>query len=1464
MKKNFILFALMVFLPILAFAQQTVRFKFSTSERNPGTATVTYDGQAINLSGYYDALFWEEDLSIGGTSNGHARTTVTKNGEAVALGAIKDAGTYSIRHYEGGRWRGQGWQNGQWFYGTVTIKPLNLEEANLEFEGVDNAIYNRKAWYPTKINITVGEGAAKKIVETLTYSEPQRAIVSSYSGDETSVDIEDNIYPGTATVTVAALSANDAPTQLAGNYTGSVEGSFPIAAKSIGDFTIGFTETPNFTYNGMVQKPTVVVKDENGVEWEENDEFSIDIPESKNAGDYTATVSFDASFFTAAETDDPAASEEEEEEEVITVVLDYSIAKKPLANSMLTIVGEASITGTATFTFDAEAHPSANEFAVEDLVGEGENKMNIITPDDYTLGETAVNAGNYEYVITATEDGNYSGTAKQSFLIGRNAIVINAAQIWKWYGEDDSKARSTVTGEAAEYVDFTIDSNSDVLALEPTQKKHILSYLTFARANGDNGENAGSHDYMIVAKPDMTGCNFAIQIQHNSSKLVIQKRPITVSVNDPLVASVDNTWKYYLEGDPKFTPVLIEGELQYDDKIADAIKITRAKAGTAEGENIGEYPFSATSDNYDVTLVDEAFEIKERPNSNATLEYASVVFDGRYKTPKVTVKSKVNNVEVTLQEGEGKDYTVEYDNNRNVTNSAKATVIFNEANFPNEANQTLYFKITKRDLHVKVQSFSDETGAQNTNYNVRPNSQKINFIYSNSFGVKADNYSKSENKEDVEGEGFVRPTVTLKETDDPTKYNLEVSGGSAKNYNLIADNNTGVLTVLRAKFLQITISGEKYYGDADPKFVVKAKGWELDETTAQQDAILKPNGTDYAFKMVRDEGEDAGNYGITITGPSVLGNEGTGYNVEYIDGGFTINPRPLTITADNTSKTYGDADPVPYPVTIGDMGLANGDTEEDILSFTFTYTAWEGTWPFMVPVERTVTVPVYDVTRVEGENAGVYNLTGIAPNRWARYNENLNNYDITWTVFNDKGVNNKLTINKKALTIYPIDGEKVYGEPDPNFAETNVKVEGLQFDETPAEVLKVNGHYIYKVTRNAGEAAGTYTLTIADNKVYNYEKPPFTLQNYTYEYAPTTAKFVIKQKPLIVKALDQTIPYATEINKYYIAIGTVNQDGTISYVNKKADDVLANNDKVKDVIELRTDITAVGTHDPSENPYKYTPLKSANYSIAEEDFVQGYLTIGKLPYLPLDERDLATLTKKSVEVLPLSQVIKDHDGATMDVYLPGRSMIMEQWYTFVLPFDIRVSKLSKALDYAVVDMLDETTSGSFNFQTAMANIPANTPFLVQVADNNKGEAQMRSIKIEKQLIKYAEEAVATDASGDYKFVGSYDSFKGLESNQLRMKHTSPTVDEKFVRGDAKSSIRETEAWLEIPADVEFANVRIYIQEPDGSTTAINGVAEEGADVAAEGWYTINGVKLEGEPTVSGTYIFNGKKVFIQK
>ena len=56
---------------------------------------------------------------------------------------------------------------------------------------------------------------------------------------------------------------------------------------------------------------------------------------------------------------------------------------------------------------------------------------------------------------------------------------------------------------------------------------------------------------------------------------------------------------------------------------------------------------------------------------------------------------------------------------------------------------------------------------------------------------------------------------------------------------------------------------------------------------------------------------------------------------------------------------------------------------------------------------------------------------------------------------------------------------------------------------------------------------------------------------------------------------------------------------------------------------------------------------------------------------------------------------------------------------------------------------------------------------------------------------------------------------------------------------------------------------IIVEEADGSTTAISGITADGVAVKAEGWYTIDGMKLNAAPTQKGIYINNGKKIVVK-
>ena len=74
--------------------------------------------------------------------------------------------------------------------------------------------------------------------------------------------------------------------------------------------------------------------------------------------------------------------------------------------------------------------------------------------------------------------------------------------------------------------------------------------------------------------------------------------------------------------------------------------------------------------------------------------------------------------------------------------------------------------------------------------------------------------------------------------------------------------------------------------------------------------------------------------------------------------------------------------------------------------------------------------------------------------------------------------------------------------------------------------------------------------------------------------------------------------------------------------------------------------------------------------------------------------------------------------------------------------------------------------------------------------------------------------------------------------------------------------------IDIGSEIEFKatpSTAATASTPTGTVTAINGVTKEviGTNLNADGWYTLNGVKLNAAPTEKGIYINNGKKIVIK-
>ena len=303
------------------------------------------------------------------------------------------------------------------------------------------------------------------------------------------------------------------------------------------------------------------------------------------------------------------------------------------------------------------------------------------------------------------------------------------------------------------------------------------------------------------------------------------------------------------------------------------------------------------------------------------------------------------------------------------------------------------------------------------------------------------------------------------------------------------------------------------YGDAEPTL------------TATNTDLVGNDTLNYTLSRV--EGNNVGEYVITVT----LG-DNPNYDVTAINAKLTINKKAASITADNKSKTYGDADPA---LTATATDLVGSDTLN------------------------------YTLSRAEGENVGEYAISITLGNN--------PNYDVSVT-------GAKLTIDKKDASVTADAKSKTYGDADPTLTAA---VEGTVGD------YALN----YTLTRAEGENVGDYTITVTLG------------ENPNYNVSAAGGSFTITKKPVTLTAVDvgkifsESDPALTATNTDLVG------EDTLNYTLSRAEGENAGE--------------YVITVTPGENP---------NYDVTA---VNGVFTIGKKP---------ATIT-----VTNLSKVYGEDDPA---------------------------------------------------------------------------------------------------------------------------------------------------------------------------------------------------------------------------
>ncbi|MBO7592302.1 MAG: hypothetical protein J6T00_02885 [Bacteroidaceae bacterium] len=667
---------------------------------------------------------------------------------------------------------------------------------------------------------------------------------------------------------------------------------------------------------------------------------------------------------------------------------------------------------------------------------------------------------------------------------------------------------------------------------------------------------------------------------------------------------------------------------------------------------------------------------------------------------------------------------------------------------------------------------------------------------------------------------------------------------------------------------------------------IKASGRISGNQRVAQNPALQPANSPFAIEPIIDNGDDEVQYEYEIAVlPRNAFQHTTGDYAETPEGIFDLTPRKVTIMADNKTSVFGeDYKDLTYKVYDGHITRdeVTEETEESEVQLVtngayaaHTIAYFNGlscgieaavnaaAKPLTANVTADIVVstagsqgnqtlaqrnPNYDINFVDG----TYTVTP-STNQYFVYVELNKDYDGTTGNW-DKNVT--WTFGTSKETAEPIDGDNPVtaeeigvdwgeaGEPT-EVGETTLTSEMI----TRPDNANVIGGYPVNYD-------GLATISVAGEVV-------ITVKNLGAQYpVPPTLSFDNKRVSVTGATFDEI---------------AANGDFVLTYTKPEVGFI-----KKGATVQVEFNGKAFGTPEGQVVSaddwawvanYTKVTVKSGKVMVtAPEAITLDIVAFQKDNYL---ENHL-----RGAEIN--DELIRDYAGTavnkvTITCSEQAYTIKGDQWYSMVLPFEATVREIQSLFNgFVGVDQLNQTASASkaseIRFTYTTKNVPANNPFIAKTDNDFTFTGATISRGDDKIMIEYPENEDGTagdvaieDANGN-KFFGTYNAFFAPNKTEYDFVNLGRGAVQAM---NKDAYVRPLGAYFQVAEGVlnNEAPLRIVIEEFDGTETVIEAVEAEGAAEGAEGaegWYTITGIKLDAEPTTSGTYLFNGKKVFIQK
>ena len=588
---------------------------------------------------------------------------------------------------------------------------------------------------------------------------------------------------------------------------------------------------------------------------------------------------------------------------------------------------------------------------------------------------------------------------------------------------------------------------------------------------------------------------------------------------------------------------------------------------------------------------------------------------------------------------------------------------------------------------------------------------------------------------------------------------------------------------------------------------------------------------------------------------------------------FTINKAALTVTAENKTVTFGDDAPT-YSVTYD--GFVNNETNA-VLGGTLAF----------------------DCGYVKNQS-GVDEYT-ITPSGLTS-----DNYAITFTA-------GKLTVGKKALNADMIavisdmtyTGEALTPEPAVTFNGMTL-VKGTDFT------------YSYQNNTNAAKATDEKAPTVTITAVSTSEKyagetsKTFTIQKaeITSMTAPTTDELTYNgQDQALVNAGSVeggAVHYSLDGQTYAADVPTGKDAGSyIVYYKVVPDDNHFTNLAAQFVIQTifkvaLSDVTLKSdklVYNKQEQTPEVTVVKAGEFTVSADDYtVSGTGTnVGSYMVTVTAKSTAKNFTgSKSVQFsivaktvgLTWSNTILDANGKELlpELTLTGIeegdacTATVTGAASTVGKHTAKVTALSNenytlpettTCDFTIVRDMSNLFSNSYEWATYVAQEDLATPegmeaYVVNKVTTTTIEAKAVSYIpvgtgiLLKRTDKTANTFKGTAYEGTPENIASLLKGSATEASKLADYKDFVLYCDEFVMSSA-NTIPAGRAYL--PAAEVPANATRLIIDFEGETTGLKTV--DSLQFTVDGWYTVDGRKLQGKPTKKGMYILNGKKVVVK-